>query len=148
MEPTQADFNPAEAAQTAFDAVSTGNWWVLAGVVISGATWALLGPGAARFPWLASVKAKPLYSFAVPIVLSLASGIVAAATAGQALTVPVVMAVVMGVLKTSGASMMAFLAATNGAEQIALSKEAAAKKAAEIDTVSKAIDALGKDTKP
>lgn len=148
MTPVQSDFDVAGAAQTLFSAITAGNWWVVAGVIISGLTWLLLGPGAAKFPALAKVKAQPLFSFAVPIILSLASGIVAVAVSGQALTVPVVIAVVFGVLKTSGASMFAFLAATNGAEHAANAKAAGEAKAAEINSVEKAIDALEAPTKP
>jgi len=148
MTPTQADFDVTAAAQTALTAITEGHWWVVAGVVISGLTWALLGPGADKFTWLASVKAQPLFSFAVPIILSLASGLVAVAVAGQPLTGPVVIAVVFGVLKTSGASMMAFLAATHGAEQREKGKQAAADAASKVDSVSKAVDVLSADTKP
>lgn len=141
-------------AQDLFDAIARGDWWMVAGVGVAFVVWLLRRPFRRFLPaGLQRVLDMPVIAFSVPILVSLAGGFSAAALAGP-LTGPVVVAVVLGALKTSMAAAFSFLFGANLQEQVAKPvgpspQEQGAAAGATVTSLSEARDTLaGKGPQP
>lgn len=89
LTPAPLEINPANTALVVLDGIKNGQWWLVAGGVVSLLTWALRNGVLKRLPWPAAVKwlnDHPAVGFMTPFALSAIGGVVTAFASGVPFT--------------------------------------------------------------
>lgn len=97
--------DPARLAAIGLDAVQSKNWWLLAGTALMGVIFAIRTFGPKLVPALGAFLLHPVVSVALPLVLSVLTGLIEALVAKR----PIDLSFILGALKPGFAAIGQFV---------------------------------------
>ncbi len=143
LTPAPLEIDPASTALLMLDGIKNGQWWIVAGGVVSLLTWGVRSGILKRLPGVVGVwfNTHPLVGYAIPFVLSAIGGVTTTFASGMAFTWG---SLVGEILKVGVASVAIFI----GKKKIEESLEAGKKAAEPIATKADAVVFFGKGPQP
>ncbi len=127
-----ADIDVANLAKLLLEGVQGKNWWVVASVVVTVVVWLLRTKLPKLMPQTEGFLTHPVVSVSLPVIASLASGILTAALAGP-ITAAILPSLLSDVLKVAFGAIAIFVAG----KKVAEAREAVPDKASAVATLNK-----------